>query len=337
MKKVSSLLILAAIILMAMTADKQAYRIFNLKGKNVSYEKMYKHASESDIILFGEMHNNPICHWLQFELTNDLFNEKGESMVMGAEMFERDEQLILNEYVNNVISTSSFESQARLWPNYGTDYKPLVDFARKNKIPFVATNVPRRYASIVFREGFEGIEKLDDHTKLFFPPLPIPYDPELPGYKAMLDMSGGMGGHSTDNFPKAQAIKDANMAYFILENLEEGKIFIHYHGTYHSNNFEGIVWYLNQYRPDLKIMTIASVEQASTDKLEEENEGIANFTIVIPETMTKTYKEKSQAPKTKPKSMVQDSKSKTDSRHQTPDTNSKHQIPETKSKHIIQK
>ena len=81
----------------------------------------------------------------------------------------------------------------------------------------------------MFREGFEGLETLDKHAKMFIAPLPVPYDPELPGYKAMLDMGGGMGGHASDNFPKAQAIKDATMAHFILESLEEGKIFIHYH------------------------------------------------------------------------------------------------------------
>lgn len=289
MKRLLYLLIMAAIILMAMKADKEAYRIFDQKGKKASYTKMFKQALESDIIMFGELHNNPICHWLQFELTNDLFNERATDVVLGAEMFERDEQLILKEYVSGIITTKNFESQARLWPNYETDYKPLVDFAQANELNFIATNVPRRYASIVFREGFEGLEELDDHTKMFFAPLPIPYDAELPGYKAMMEMGEGMGGHSTDNFPKAQAIKDATMAHSILENLEEGKIFIHYHGTYHSNNFEGIVWYLNQYRPGLKIMTIASVEQGSTDKLEEENEGIASFMLVIPETMTKTH------------------------------------------------
>ena len=244
---------------------------------------------DADVILFGELHNNPICHWLQYELSNDLFLEKGDQLIFGAEMFERDGQLILDEYIHGEISTKSFESQARLWPNYETDYKPLVELAKENNIPFIATNVPRRYASVVFSKGFEGLDELDDHAKMFFAPLPIPYDAELPGYKAMMEMGAGMGGHSTDNFPKAQAIKDATMAHFILENLQEGKAFIHYHGTYHSNNFEGIMWYLNQYRPGLKIMSIASVEQELLDGLEEENEGIANFILVIPETMTKTH------------------------------------------------
>ncbi|RLD31835.1 MAG: iron-regulated protein [Bacteroidetes bacterium] len=289
MKKLVIPIILIAFSLMAMKADKSAYQIYNIKGKKVSYAKLFKQAVEADVVLFGELHNNPICHWLQLELTADLFNEKGDQLVLGAEMFERDGQLILDEYIDGEISTRSFESQARLWPNYETDYKPLIEFAKENSIPFIATNIPRRYASIVFGKGFEGLDELGDHAKMFFPPLPIPYDPSLPGYQAMLEMGEGMGGHGSDNFPKAQAIKDASMAYFILENLDEGQVFVHYHGTYHSNNFEGIVWYLNAYRPGLKIMTIGSVEQASLDALEEENDSIADFMLVIPESMTKTH------------------------------------------------
>lgn len=282
-------IILLAFLLMGMKADKKAYQLFDLKGKKTTYAKMFKKALESDVILFGELHNNPVCHWLQFELTSDLFDEKKDQLVLGAEMFERDGQLILDEYINGHISTRSFETQARLWPNYETDYKPLVEFAKENELLFIATNIPRRYASIVFKQGFEGLDSLDKHAKMFFPPMPVPYDADLPGYKSMLEMGGGMGGHASDNFPKAQAIKDATMAHFIIQNLPEGKLFLHYHGTYHSNNFEGIMWYLNEYKPGLKIMTIASVEQDDVDGLEEENEELADYILVIPSSMTKTH------------------------------------------------
>lgn len=289
MKKNLLPIVLIAFMLMAMKADKEAYQIFDKKGKKASYAKLLKGALEADVVLFGELHNNPICHWLQLELTSDLYQEKAGELVLGAEMFERDGQLILNEYVEGKISTRSFESQARLWPNYETDYKPLVEFAKANELPFIATNVPRRYASIVFGKGFEGLDELDDHAKMFLAPLPIPYDPALPGYQAMMEMGGGMGGHASENLPKAQAIKDATMAHFILENLDEGQLFIHYHGTYHSNNFEGIMWYLNQYRPGLNIMTIGSVEQDTIDGLNEDNEAIADFILAVPSRMTKTH------------------------------------------------
>lgn len=102
-------------------------------------------------------------------------------------------------------------------------------------------------------------------------------------------MMGGAGGHVSPNIPKAQAIKDATMAHFILKNFTPGSCFIHYNGTYHSNNFEGIVWYIRQARPDLKILTIASVEQDTIDTLIEENLNLADYTLCIPASMSKTY------------------------------------------------
>ena len=105
---------------------------------------------------------------------------------------------------------------------------------------------------------------------------------------------GGMGGdtasHASTNFPKAQAVKDATMAHFILANWSEGKIFMHYNGSYHSSNFEGIVWYLKKFNPDLKITTLETVEQNDIETMEKENNNIATFVIAIPASMTKTYK-----------------------------------------------
>jgi len=288
MKKYAIFLILI-ITMTAMKSDLPAYRIYNAKGKNSDFSKMLKKAASADVVLFGELHNNPISHWLQLELTKGLYDAKKEQLVMGAEMFESDNALILNEYLRKKVNDRNFESEARLWPNYKTDYKPLVTFARDNGIPFIATNIPRRYAALVNREGFDGLMQLDEEARRYIAPLPVAYDPELPGYRGMIEMMGGAGGHVNENLPRAQAIKDATMAHFILKNLKKGQTFLHFHGTYHSDNYEGIVWYLKQNNPELKILTINTSEQAAADSLEEGNKGKADFIIVVPETMTKTH------------------------------------------------
>lgn len=76
-----------------------------------------------------------------------------------------------------------------------------------------------------------------------------------------------MGDHASGTMPKAQAIKDATMGYFILQNLKPNTTFVHYNGSFHSDNFDGINWYLKQGKPDLKIMTIATVSQKTSQKL----------------------------------------------------------------------
>jgi uncharacterized iron-regulated protein len=282
--KLCTLFAALIITLTAAAQDKQGYQLFTKDGRKTTYKKLLKAAGETEVVLFGEMHDNALVHWLQLELTKDLAEKK--NLVLGAEMIEADNQGALNQYLAGTINQKQFDSLARLWPNYKTDYKPLVDFARDRKFKFVAANIPRRYASLVYKQGLEALNSLSAEEKAWIAPLPIAYDAALPGYKAMLEMGGGHGG---DNLPKAQAVKDATMGYFIAQNLTPGTIFIHYNGTYHSENFEGINWYLKKQTPNVKILTIAAVSQKELDKLEDGNLKKADFILVVDEDMTKTH------------------------------------------------
>ena len=264
--------------------DKQGYQLYTKAGKKTTYAQLLKAAAVSDVLFFGEQHDNSLVHWLQLELTKDLAEKK--PLVLGAEMIEADNQKQLNQYLAGEIDQKAFDTLARLWTNHKTDYKPLVDFAKEKHYPFVATNIPRRYASLVYKQGFEALDKLTPNEKTWIAPLPIAYDPELPGYKEMLAMAGGHGG---DNLPKAQAVKDATMGYFISQNIKKGTIFIHYNGSYHSDGFEGINWYLKKNKPSVKIITIAAVTQQDIDKLDAEFLNKADFILVVDEDMTKTY------------------------------------------------
>lgn len=285
MKKLFTLFCLLTFVL-SFSQDKPAYQLFDKNGKRTSYKKLLKASVNTDILLFGEHHDNPISHWLQLALTKDI-HKQHKSVVMGAEMLERDNQEQLNQYLSDEIDQKGLDSLARLWSNYKTDYKPLVDYAKENKIPFIATNIPRRFASMVYRGGFESLDTLTSYQKAWIAPLPVKYDASLSQYEKMLEMSQGHGG---DKLPKAQAIKDATMAHSILSNLPNTKtVFIHYHGTYHSDFYQGIYWYLKQNQPDLKIVTIATVSQSQLRKLDKEHLHKADFILAVDEDMTTTY------------------------------------------------
>ena len=95
--------------------------------------------------------------------------------------------------------------------------------------------------------------------------------------------------HANENFPKSQAIKDATMGYFLTQNLKPNNVFLHLNGSYHSDNFEGIVWYINQYAPSKNIKTITVVEQSEVKKLDKEHFNKANFIVVVDADMPKSY------------------------------------------------
>jgi uncharacterized iron-regulated protein len=282
--KVILVMFFANMALTVVYGQKQAYNLYNSKGKKVTYEKMLSVLEKKDIVLFGELHDNPISHWLEYELAADLNNAR--ELILGAEMIEADNQIELDNYLKDSISFETFDSLARLWNNYKTDYSPLVELAKEKKRSFIATNVPRRYANSVYKQGFAVLDSLSNVEKEWIAPLPIKFDSDLPTYKKILEM---MGDHGTLQLVMAQAVKDATMAFFILKNYKEGELFLHFNGAFHSDEYEGILWYLKNERPDLEYGTISTVSQDDVNQLLKENRAKADFIIVVDSNMTSTY------------------------------------------------
>ena len=263
---------------------KKAYQLFDKNGKKVSFEKVVKKAKESDVVLFGEFHDNPIAHWLQLALVKEL--QPQVNLILGAEMLERNDQEVVNQYLKGGVTEKALDSLARLWTNYKTDYKPLVDFAKEHQLPFIATNVPRKYARLVNKKGLKALDTLPEAEKRWIAPLPIVFDENLSQYKKMTESLPNHKGK--ENIIKAQAVKDATMADAIAKNRKPNSVFVHFNGTYHSDFYEGIYWFLKREEPKLKVITIATTEQVDLSKLAKEAYGQADFILVVDEDMTKT-------------------------------------------------
>ena len=235
--------------------DKPAYTLFDNTGKQISYGELIKRLSGYDVIFLGELHNCPITHWLEFEITRSIYN------------IHKD-----------------------LWDNYRTDYYPVVFFAKEHHIPFIATNIPRRYANIVKNKGFEALDSLSEEAKRYIAPLPIDFEYDEAQSAAAFSMMNMMGGRRAgDNrkLAQAQAIKDATMGWFIARNIKNK--FLHINGSYHSNRQGGIIPYLLRYRPNTSIVTVTSVRQESIRKLDDDHKGLADFYICVPEDMVNSY------------------------------------------------
>ncbi|WP_336687060.1 ChaN family lipoprotein [Chryseobacterium bernardetii] len=269
----------------------KAYQFYDQKGKEIKTDKLVKELAGYDVVFFGENHNSSINHWLQLKITEALFEKKNGQLILGAEMFERDNQRQLNQYLNGKFDAKMLKDSARLWSNYATDYKPLVDFAKNKKLNFIATNIPRRYASQTAKEGIESLNKLSDQEKTYIAQLPIKVTLDTPGYPEMKAMMGDHAeGTKVMNFISAQAVKDATMAESILKNIQAGKTFIHYNGNYHSKEFGGTYWYIKQKNPNLKIAVISVFESEDPElRIPSKDYTPTEFNLVIPSDMTKTF------------------------------------------------
>ena len=286
------LLLIAIIGLSNINAQNfDAFKFYNKKTKEISSKKLIEELADYDVIFIGEHHDNSINHWLEKRLTEALFEKKNGQIILGAEMFERDNQQALNSYLAGKIDAKNLKDSVRLWKNYETDYRPLVDFAKDKKLNFIATNVPRKYASQTSKQGIKSLEQLPESEKKLIAKLPIEVTLETPGYKEMKSL---MGDHVDEmklmNFISAQAIKDATMAESIFNNLQSAKTFIHYNGDYHSKQYGGIYWYLKKKDPNLKIAVISVFESEKPELSLPEKDFIpTEFNLVISSDMTKTY------------------------------------------------
>jgi len=257
-------------------------QFYNREGSRVSCRDVADQASGDDIVLFGELHNNATAHRMERELTREIHNVRKGKLILGGEMFEADSQLVLSEYVAGLIRHEYLVTEARVWSNYERDYRPLVEFAKKHDLPFIASNIPRRYASLVAREGLPFLENLSEAAKRLIVPLPIEVDMATPGYREMIhiSMSHGMI-RKPENFIAAQAIKDATMASFILKHFNAGSLILHFNGDYHSRAYGGIYWYIKKSRPELRVTVLSSVESESLT-FQEEYKGLGDYILVIP-------------------------------------------------------
>ena len=263
-----------------------AYQIYTAKGKKVKTDKMIQSLEGYDYVFFGEYHDNPISHWLQYEVTLSLHAKYGEKLVLAFEMFERDQQDLMNAYLKGEVDSKFFEDSCRLWPNYKTDYKPLIDFAKDTSLKVVASNVPRRFANLLYKRGRQAVDSLSAQDKEWMADPYFEVDTTLSQYAQLIGMGQHMGG---GDIMLAQAFKDATMAKFTMMDKSKGDVVIHFNGAYHSDYHQGIMWYIQQKEPEAEIITISTVSQKDITRLEKDNFNKADFIICVDEDMTSTH------------------------------------------------
>lgn len=281
------ILLFLCLSLLGFSQGYQAYQLYTKDGKKTTFEKVLKATKDKKAIFFGELHNDPIAHWLQLEMLNYLTIQHGTNLVCGSEMFERDNQRALDLYLSGVLTEKTIKDSCRLWPNFKTDYLPMLDSAKTHHQKWIATNIPRKYASLVYKKSLKALDSLSAVEKSWMVPLPFPVDTTLSQYASL--MNGAM--HMGNNFVYSQAVKDATMGYFIAQNMSPSGVFYHLNGAYHSDYFQGILWYLNYYSKInlTDMMTISTVSQIDISKLDKEYTGKADFILCVPENMTKTH------------------------------------------------
>ena len=109
--------------------------------------------SAAQAVLFGEYHDQAEIHVAEVKLLEELYRLRGKKLALSLEMFEKDVQPTLNDYLTEKITETVFLENSRPWKNYQEAYKFLVDFAKAKELNVIAGNIPRYLAAKYAKDG----------------------------------------------------------------------------------------------------------------------------------------------------------------------------------------
>jgi uncharacterized iron-regulated protein len=282
------------------------YRIFSVKrNAEIPVDSIIQDMRNSDVLFFGEEHNDSVAHYLEALFLQKLNDKYGNNVTLSMEMFERDIQFVMNEYLKGFIRERNFKTDARIWSNY-RDYRPMIEFSKEKGLDVICANAPGRYTSLAGRKGQKALLELPALSKTFFAPLP--YDTATGNYhEKLMEMSGHTVAPSDTsknktpvspmnnfNLVTAQSLWDATMAYSISEYRKKNpakKIF-QVNGRFHSDEKFAVVAQLKKYSPAAKVLVISSGSDESFPNIDwTKFKDLGDYIIITDPKIPKTFED----------------------------------------------
>jgi uncharacterized iron-regulated protein len=253
-----------------------AHRVWDARaGAFADFETLAAASAAVDVVMFGEQHDDGPTHRLQLALLERVAR-RGAAVTLSLEMFERDVQASLDGYLTGGLAEPEFLAAARPWPNYVEHYRPLVEWARAAGRPVVASNVPRTVASMVARDGLDGLHALsaverggaarsiqcpDDGYRTRFlevigrHPMGAPLPPDEEAARAQ-------------RYYLSQCVKDETMAEAVVAAHAAGAVVIHMTGAFHSDYGAGTAERVARRMPGARLLTISAIPVPDLDVID---------------------------------------------------------------------
>ena len=285
------------------------YKVYSVKtGKEVALNDIVEDMKNYDVLFFGEEHNDSVPHYLENKMFESLFSKYANKVTLSMEMFDRDVQVVMNEYLKGEIREKNFNKDARIWSNY-RDYKPMVEFAKKNQLDVVCANAASRYTNLAGRKGQKGLMALPEESKKNFAPLPYDtatgkyydklmglssHDPAPAAKDTTKKAPAKMPSMGSYNLIMGQSLWDATMAYSISEYLKKnaGKMVMQVNGRFHSDERFAVVAQLKKYSPKTRALIISTGRDESYPNIDwslHKDQG--DYIIMTDPKVPSTYKE----------------------------------------------
>ena len=270
------------------------HRVFNSADETFSdFETMLGSLAKADVVFVGEQHDDPATHRLELALLEGLARRRN-SIIVAMEMFERDTQPAMDDYLAGRITESEFLQISRPWSNYATDYRPLVELAKMKGWRVVAGNVPRKYASQVARGGTSALDKVPQTERdLLAGEISAPKDDYFERFAEAMsahprsngeNKSEAAGREITERFYFAQCVKDDTMAESIAEaynrSMEPKPLIVHFNGAFHSDYRLGTAARVRTRLEHARVAVVSILPQEQLDSIEvDDYRGRADYVV----------------------------------------------------------
>jgi uncharacterized iron-regulated protein len=258
------------------------------RGAFTDFESMLADLARAEVIFVGEQHGDANTHRLELAILEGL-SRRQVPVAVSLEMFERDTQVALDEFLAGSKSETAFLEGARPWPRYATDYRPLVDFAKARAWPVIAANVPRRFATDVAKRGLEAVEGLPaaerPHAAREFD---CPHDVYFEKFAAAMEehpapgtdkMTADEQRAQTGRYFESQCVKDETMAESIA--AVAGRRVVHFNGSFHSDFGYGTVERTRRRMPGRQLVVVSILPVADLDALTPNEEDLKRADYLI--------------------------------------------------------
>ncbi|HEX9997456.1 MAG TPA: ChaN family lipoprotein [Abditibacterium sp.] len=264
--------------------DSEQFRLFDSRGMPATLFQLVEQCGKADVVFWGEEHDDAVGHALQAQFFGQLIAtyKNSRQIALSMEMFERDTQVVLDEYLADLITEKQFLESSRPWSNYSQDLKPLILLAKQHQLSVIASNAPRRYVNLVARRGPQALEALSPTAKTWLAPLPYPPASARYASKISALMGTGMAMHSKYMI-ESQALWDATMADSLSRFLkaQRNPLILHLSGRFHSEQKLGTVEQLLHLQPLAKICVVTTISTPSFSAFDAKmHSGLGDFVIL---------------------------------------------------------
>jgi len=266
--------------------SRQQTNFFLKTGEKISKPEFYSHIEQSNakVILVGENHEDPTAHALELELIDKLRVDQNNRLGVSLEFWDRESQLVLDEFLAGIVSLERFIRDSRPPANH-SDYTPILELCQQYKLPVLAANCPRRYSSLVSTGGGQTalLPLLNTEARHLLPPLPFtpPSEEYVAEFNKVMQAMGGPDRVVPRGMVEAQALWDSTMADSVVQGLRQVDRIVHLTGYFHIQRGLGLMERLRDLLPSSDGMTsVVILPSENTNQLEEDQIGLADFVVL---------------------------------------------------------